>query len=529
MQLFNNLTQAKPGCCVSKRKPSIPGMNPSVPAISDDTKSNAPTEEGDSPNTVFDKDLDADRKQQELRESAAISVQSGVRGQQSRKRMSVAAAEAAAKAEAAAAEAEAKAAAEAAAQAAAKAAAEKAKEAERQAQLDAEKKAAAEKAKEAALQAKLDAEKAKEAALQAKLDAEKKKAAADAEKKAAAEAKAAAEKKAAADAKAAAEAEKKAAEAKAAEKAKLAAQEAAAREAANKAAAEKAAAEKAAAEKAAAEKAAPVGSPKASAPTEADMAAQGVLRVHVISAKGIALDSSGGLPDSSAKIYLSQQPEEIHETLVQKGTASPEWGEQFDFHGTLAEIANKRLGVSAHLGVELNDGSKASLPFGNEVANGKLLEGRLNTQGTVKVFASFAPLKVLHSSVLYIKKTGLTNTRYIKCNKCTLSIAEGTLDDGPWASYRLAYYDDDDVEHSATVVRMDNEVSARMEFTIFTAENLGYSVRAERRADFEAWTDTIKKIVPPPTVDALTRKRKSVRKSVFPHRRQSSSKFEALM
>ena len=160
------------------------------------------------------------------------------------------------------------------------------------------------------------------------------------------------------------------------------------------------------------------------------MEAQGVLRVHVISAKGIALDPSGGLPDSSAKIFLSQQPEETHETLVQKGTASPEWGEQFDFHGTLAEIANKRLGVSAHLGVELNDGSKASLPFGNEVANGKLLEGRLNTQGTVKVFASFAPLKVLHSSVLYIKKTGLTNTRYIKCNKCTLSIAEGTLDDG---------------------------------------------------------------------------------------------------
>ena len=527
MNFFNNLTQAKPGCCVTKRKPSIPGMNPSVPAISDDTKSNAPTEEGDSPDTVFDKDLDSARKQQELRESAAISVQSGVRGQQSRKRMSVAAAEAAAKAEAAAAEAEAKAAAEAAAQAAAKAAAEKAKEAERQAQLDAEKKAAAEKAKEVALQAKLDAEKAKEAALQAKLDAEKKKAAADAEKKAAAEAKAAAEKKAAADAekKAAADAEKKAAEAKAAEKAKLAEQEAAAREAAKKAAAEKAAAEKAAAEK----KAAPVGSPKASAPTEADMAAQGVLRVHVISAKGIALDPSGGLPDSSAKIFLSQQPEEIHETLVQKGTASPEWGEQFDFHGTLAEMANARLGVSAYLGVELNDGSKASLPFGNEVANGKLLEGRLNTQGTVKVFASFAPLKVLHSSVLYIKKTGLTNTRYIKCNKCTLSIAEGTLDDGPWASYRLAYYDDDDVAHSATVVRMDNEVSARMEFTIFTAENLGYSVRAERRADFEAWTDTIKKIVPPPTVDALTRKRKSVRKSVFPHRRQSSSKFEALM
>lgn len=259
------------------------------------------------------------------------------------------------------------------------------------------------------------------------------------------------------------------------------------------------------------------------------MEAPGVLRVHVISAKGIALDPSGGLPDSSAKVFLSQQPEEIHETLVQKGTASPEWGEQFDFHGTLAEIANKRLGVSAHLGVELNDGSKASLPFGNEVANGKLLEGRLNTQGTIKVFASFAPLKVLHSSVLYIKKTGLTNTRYIKCNKCTLSLAEGTLDDGPWASYRLAYYDDDDVAHSATVVRMDNEVSARMEFTIFTAENLGYSVRAERRADFEAWTDTIKKIVPPPTVDALTRKRKSVRKSVFPHRRQSSSKFEALM
>ena len=93
----------------------------------------------------------------------------------------------------------------------------------------------------------------------------------------------------------------------------------------------------------------------------------------------------------------------------------------------------------------------------------------------------------------------------------------------------MAYLDNDNVEHSATVVRMDNEVSARMEFTVFTAENLGYSVRTERRADFEEWTDTIKKIAPPPTVDAATRKRKSVRKSVFPHRRSSSSKFESLM
>ena len=65
IQLFNHLSQAKAGCCVSKRKPSIPGMNPSVPAISDDMKSNGPMEEGDSPNTVFDKDLDSARKQQE--------------------------------------------------------------------------------------------------------------------------------------------------------------------------------------------------------------------------------------------------------------------------------------------------------------------------------------------------------------------------------------------------------------------------------------------------------------------------------
>ena len=388
MQLFTSLTQAKPGCCVAKRKPSIPGISPSVPAISDDTKSNAPTEEGDSPNSVHEKDLDSARKQQEFAERAAISVQSGIRGQQSRKRMSVAAAEAAAKAEAAAAEAAAKAA----KAAAAAAGAEKAKEAALQAKLDAEKKAAAEMAKAAALQAKLDAEKAKEAALQAKLDAEKKKTAADAQK-AAAEAKVA-EKKAAADA------EKKAAEAKAAKKAKLAAQEAAARQAAKKAAAEKAAL---------------VGSQKASGPnftlTEAEMAAQGVLRVRVISATGISY--AGGLPDSSAKVFLSTQPEEVHETLVQNKTANPEWGEQFDFHGTLAEMANARLGVPAYLGVELNDGlGLASLPFGNEVIHGKAFEGQLNTQGTIKVFASFAPLKVLLSSVLYIKKTGLTNTRY---------------------------------------------------------------------------------------------------------------------
>ena len=67
-------------------------------------------------------------------------------------------------------------------------------------------------------------------------------------------------------------------------------------------------------------------------------------------------------------------------------------------------------------------------------------------------------------------------------------------------------------------------MSARMEFTIFTAENLGYSVRAERRADFEAWTDTIKKIVPPPlshghAEDGLKPKRTSSRFS-----RKSSSR-----
>tara|TARA_B100000795_G_C22758928_1_gene422728 strand:- start:35 stop:1483 length:1449 start_codon:yes stop_codon:yes gene_type:complete len=480
MQLFTAMT-AKPACCVSKRKPSVPFSY--VPTISDDTKSNAPTDEDDELVTekdelVTEKDelvteklrrrrTSPGKKQQQAAERAAISVQSGIRGQQSRKKMAVEATGAAA---------------------AATAAAEKAKDAALQVKLDAEKDIAFAKAA-------LEADKAKIAARKAELDAEKL-AALDAEK-----AKVAARK---------AELDAERAAALAAERAKLAAQE------------------KAAALDAAA-KAALVGSQNASAPrlnlTEAELAAPGVLRVQVISATGISVGLGGSLPDAFAKVFLSAQPEEVHKTLVQNKTVNPEWGEQFDFHGTLAEMANSRLGVPAYLGVQLNDGlGMASLPFGNEVMNGKVLEGKLNTQGSVKLFASFAPLKLLHSSVLYVKKTGLANTRYVK-QQCTLSYAEGA--DG-WTSYRLAYYDTDDVEHSATIVGMDNESSKRLEFTIFTAENLGYSIRTERRADFEEWTDTIKKIVPPPLSRGQSEaapKRKSIRKSVFPHRRGSKNEL----
>ena len=93
---------------------------------------------------------------------------------------------------------------------------------------------------------------------------------------------------------------------------------------------------------------------------------------------------------------------------------------------------------------------------------------------------------------LYVKKTGLTNTRYAK-HFCTLSYAEG-VDGG----CRLSYQESRCIVREIAIVGMDDEVAARLEFTIISDEDQTYSVRAFLRAEFEQWTDAIKKIVPPP-------------------------------
>jgi len=95
---------------------------------------------------------------------------------------------------------------------------------------------------------------------------------------------------------------------------------------------------------------------------------------------------------------------------------------------------------------------------------------------------------------LYVKKTGLTNTRYIK-HLCTLSYAEG-VDGG--TGCRLSYQESQNIVREVTIVGLDDEVSARLEFTIISDEDQRYSVRAFLRAEFEQWADAIKKIVPPP-------------------------------
>ena len=95
---------------------------------------------------------------------------------------------------------------------------------------------------------------------------------------------------------------------------------------------------------------------------------------------------------------------------------------------------------------------------------------------------------------LYVKKTGLTNTRYAK-HFCTLSYAEG-VDGG--TGCRLSYQESQCIVREIVIVRMDGEVAARLEFTIISDEDQTYTVRAFLRAEFEQWTDAIKKSVPPP-------------------------------
>ena len=95
---------------------------------------------------------------------------------------------------------------------------------------------------------------------------------------------------------------------------------------------------------------------------------------------------------------------------------------------------------------------------------------------------------------LYVKKTGLTNTRYVK-HFCTLSYTEGV--DGR-TGCRLSYQESQCIVREITIVGVDDEVAARLEFTIISDGDQAYSVRAFYRAEFEQWTEAIKKIVAPP-------------------------------
>ena len=381
-----------------------------------------------------------------------------------------------------------------------------------------------------AKQAELDAEKAKTAALEADLAASRK-----AEAESAAAAAAAATAAAAAASTAAADAAAAAANAKAeadAEKAKEAASQAEAVKAeAEKAAASakaeeekaaKAAAEAAAAKEAAAPKAPPPGMPPsattaASAPAEVDMQAPGVLRVKVISATGLLAGDASGFSDPYAKVHLGGV---VHKTHVKKKTLDPEWDEQFDFHGTLAEM------VAAPLEVVLNDQDtgglsktslgSVSLSFGAEVLDGKAMEGALSTQGSVKLFVSFAPYKLVLKNSMYVKKRGISGGRYTE-HECTLSLAQGF--DG-WTSYRLAYRDAQGAEHAATVIGMSDNAPMRYEYTIVTHENQGYSIRNGTSDEYKQWTEVLKQIVPPPlsrghAEEAVEGEVKAKKKSIF--------------
>ena len=212
---------------------------------------------------------------------------------------------------------------------------------------------------------------------------------------------------------------------------------------------------------------------------EAVLTAPGVLRVRVISATGIPAADGDGLSGPYAKVTHGTMPEEVRKTHAMKKTLDPEWGEQFDFHGTLAQF------IAAPLVVELSDQDsgglskqllgRASLPFSKEVVNGKAMEHALDTQGSVKLFVSFAPLKLILSDNVYVKKRGISGGRYTM-HTVTLSHAEGF--DG-WSSYRLAYRDSHDVEHAATVIGMSDVAPMRYELTILTHENQGYSIRCD--------------------------------------------------
>ena len=212
---------------------------------------------------------------------------------------------------------------------------------------------------------------------------------------------------------------------------------------------------------------------------EAVLAAPGVLRVRVVSATGLAAADSNGLSDPYATVFHRAMPEVVHKTHVMRKTLDPEWDEQFDFHGTLDQM------IAAPLEVEICDQDngglskqllgRASLPLRDEVVSGKEMESALNTQGSVKLYVSFAPLKHLLSSSVYIKKRGISGGRYTM-HTVTLSRAEGFAG---WSSHRLAYRDSHDIEHAATVVGMSDVAPMRYELTILTHEHQGYSIRCD--------------------------------------------------
>ena len=230
------------------------------------------------------------------------------------------------------------------------------------------------------------------------------------------------------------------------------------------------------------------------------MKAPGVLRVTVISAAGLMAGDKDGKSDAYAKVYLAAQPEVTKKTKVIKDTLDPVWNETFDFHGTLAEM------MSAPIEVELSDQDlggitktalgKAVVPFGKEVARAAAhpLSASVDTQGTLNITASFAPLKLIHSSEMYIKHKGVSSARYFK-HGVRLEKAEGP---GGWNAYRLMYKDNKDNDHNSTVVGLTDRADMRYEFTILTHEAGAYSVRCESSKDYKDWTSTIASLVPPP-------------------------------
>ena len=60
--------------------------------------------------------------------------------------------------------------------------------------------------------------------------------------------------------------------------------------------------------------------------------------MQVISATGIPAADGNGLSDPYAKVFLGGMPDVVRKTHVVKETLDPEWGEQFDFHGTLGPL-----------------------------------------------------------------------------------------------------------------------------------------------------------------------------------------------
>ena len=120
---------------------------------------------------------------------------------------------------------------------------------------------------------------------------------------------------------------------------------------------------------------------------------------------------------------------------------------------------------------------------------------------------------------LYVKKTGLANTRYVK-HFCSLSYTEGA--DGR-TGCRLSYQESQCIVREITIVGVDDEVASRLEFTIISDGDQAYSVRAFYRAEFEQWTEAIKKIVAPPLSRQPSEGAAPTRTSSVPSRKSSSA------